>query len=68
MVKKSKMSDFETINITDIEPSVYNPRQTSNTEYNKLSNSINEFGVINPIILNLRNNHITGGHQRYEVV
>lgn len=38
------MSDFETINIVEIKPSTYNPRQISNTEYNKLSNSINEFG------------------------
>jgi len=62
------MSDFETINIVEIKPSTYNPRQISNTEYNKLSNSINEFGVINPIIINLRNNHIIGGHQRYDVL
>jgi hypothetical protein len=30
-------NDFDTINITDIVPSVYNPRKISNTEYDKLS-------------------------------
>ena len=64
------MSDdgFEKISITDIVPSVYNPRKINNREYEKLSNSINEFGVISPIILNLKNNHIIGGHQRYDVL
>ena len=44
-------NNFDKINITDIVPVTYNPRSISNTEYNKLSNSINEFGVINPIIM-----------------
>lgn len=62
------MSDFEKIKITDIKPSTYNPRKISNTEYNKLSKSISEFGVISPIIINLRTNHIIGGHQRFDVL
>lgn len=62
------MKTYDTINIEDITPSTYNPRKISNTEYNKLSRSINEFGVISPIIINLKNNHIIGGHQRYEVL
>lgn len=62
------MNSFETINIKDINPVGYNPRKISDTDFNKLSNSISEFGVINPIILNLKNNHIIGGHQRYSVL
>ena len=62
------MKTYDTINIEDITPSTYNPRKISNNEYNKLSRSINEFGVISPIIINLKNNHIIGGHQRYEVL
>ena len=61
-------NNFDTINITEIAPSTYNPRQISNTEYNKLSNSISEFGVISPIIVNLKNNHIIGGHMRYDAL
>ena len=58
----------KTIKITDIVPARYNPRKISNEEYNKLSNSINEFGLVDPIIINLNNNHIIGGHQRYDVL
>lgn len=60
--------DFEKIQITDIEPADYNPRKISKKEYNKLSNSINEFGLVDPIIVNLKNMHIIGGHQRYDVL
>ena len=59
---------IEEINIKDIKPSKYNPRKISNEEYNKLSRSIDEFGIVDPIIINLNNNHIIGGHQRYEVL
>lgn len=60
--------DFDKIKITDIVPAQYNPRKISNAEYNKLSNSISEFGFVDPIIINLKNNHIIGGHQRYDVL
>lgn len=64
----SNSLDFDKINISDIKESTYNPRTINDREYNKLSNSISEFGVISPIIINLRNNHIIGGHQRYNVL
>lgn len=61
--------EFEKIKITDIEPAEYNPRKISKKEYKKLSNSINEFGLVDPIIINLKNgNKIIGGHQRYDVL
>ena len=60
--------DLETIPITSIIPAEYNPRKISDTEYEKLANSINEFGFVDPIIINLNNNHIIGGHQRYTVL
>ena len=62
------MDSFEKINIEDIIPANYNPRQISNADYNKLSKSINEFGVISPIIINLKNNHIIGGNQRWGAI
>lgn len=58
----------ETIKITDITPARYNPRKISNEDYKKLTNSINEFGLVDPIIINLNNNHIIGGHQRFDVI
>lgn len=59
---------LEEIQITDIIPSEYNPRRISEEEYEKLSKSLNSFGVVDPIIINLKNKHIIGGHQRYDVL
>lgn len=59
---------MDTIKITDIVPAEYNPRKISDDDYNRLSNSITEFGFVDPIIINLKNNRIIGGHQRYEVL
>ena len=61
-------SGFDTIDFTDIIPADYNPRILSDEEYTKLSRSIDEFGLVDPIIINLKNNHIIGGHQRYRVM
>ena len=58
----------ETIKINDIIPSEYNPRLISNEEFIKLKNSINEWGLVDPVIINLQNNHIIGGHQRFSVL
>ena len=58
----------EKIKIEDIEPAEYNPRKISKKEYKKLSKSISEFGLVDPIIINLKNMHIIGGHQRYDVL
>ena len=60
--------EIEKIKITDIKPAEYNPRQITSEELTKLTNSINEFGLVDPIIINLKNNKIIGGHQRYEVL
>lgn len=58
----------EKININDIKPADYNPRTISKKEYNKLKESIDKFGLTDPIIVNLKNNTIIGGHQRYSVI
>lgn len=60
--------NIKKINIQDIALSSYNPRKIRDEEYNSLKNSINEFGVVDPIIVNLKNNNIVGGHQRYNVL
>ena len=59
---------FDKIDFKDIVPADYNPRILSDAEYTKLSKSIDEFGLVDPIIINLKNNHIIGGHQRYRVM
>lgn len=60
--------EIDKIKITDIKPAEYNPRQITSEELQKLTNSISEFGLVDPIIINLKNNRIIGGHQRYEVL
>ena len=56
------------IKVSDIVPAEYNPRMISDDEFEKLSSSIGEFGLVDPIIINLNNNRIIGGHQRYDVL
>ena len=60
--------DLETIPITSIIPAEYNPRKISEEDFKKLKNSIKTFGLTDPIIVNLKNNTIIGGHQRYDVL
>lgn len=63
--------DIVKINIASINPAPYNPRKDlkpTDPEYIKLKNSIHEFGYVEPIIVNRRNNVIIGGHQRYKVL
>lgn len=60
--------EIEQIKITDIVPADYNPRLISEDEALKLRNSLDKFGMVDPIIVNLKNNHIIGGHQRYDVL
>lgn len=58
----------ETINIDDLEEAEYNPRNISQQELTKLKNNIDEYGIVDPIIINLKNNRIVGGHQRYKAL
>jgi len=62
------MIDVEKIKITDLITSDYNPRIMPEKESAKLRNSLENFGLVDPIVINLKNNHIIGGHQRFEVL
>ncbi len=62
------MSNVEKIKLIDLELADYNPRQISDNNIDKLRNSIHSFGFVDPIIVNLKNNRIIGGHQRYKVL
>ena len=61
---------FEKVNIGDLQEASYNPRKKlkpSDTEYQKIKRSIEEFGYVEPIIVN-NDNTIIGGHQRLSVL
>lgn len=61
------VKNLKEINISDITPSDYNPRKISDKDFNKLKKSLKEFGLVDPIIINLKTNNIIGGHQRFDV-
>ena len=56
------------VDINELISPEYNPRQITDDEMGKLKNSINEFGYVDPIIVNKHNNHVVGGNQRYEAL
>lgn len=63
--------DIVKIDISSLNSAPYNPRldlKPTDPEYIKLKNSIQEFGCVEPIVVNKRNNVIVGGHQRYKVL
>ena len=60
--------EVKIINIEDIHEAGYNPRTITNSELTKLKNNIQAFGIVDPIIVNLKNNNIVGGHQRYKAL
>ncbi|MBQ6220079.1 MAG: ParB N-terminal domain-containing protein [Methanobrevibacter sp.] len=64
----SETIETSTIKITDIVPARYNPRKISAEDYQKLNDSISEYGLVDPIIININNNRIIGGHQRFDVL
>lgn len=57
--------------LTDLVPADYNPRKDlkpGDPEYEKLRRSIEEFGYVEPIIVNDATGHVVGGHQRIKVL
>jgi len=61
----------EKIPIDRLNPAAYNPRknlQPGDPEYEKLRQSIEEFGYVDPIVWNERTGNIVGGHQRFKVL
>lgn len=64
---KTKILEIDSLKIAE-----YNPRknlQPGDIEYDNIKKSIEEFGYVEPIIVNeSRNNTIIGGHQRVKVL
>ena len=62
--------NIEKRSIADLKPAEYNPRKAltpEDAEYQKIKRSIENFGYIDPIIINM-DGTIIGGHQRYTVL
>lgn len=60
---------LEKIKIIDMSPAGYNPRTITEDEKTRLKNSIDNFGIVEPILIALQNNNqIIGGHQRFQIL
>ena len=58
--------NIEKIQINKLKPATHNPRQISTKQYNDLKESIERFGLVDPIVVN-KDMTIIGGHQRYKI-
>ena len=54
---------IERVAINKLKPASYNPRQISTKQYKDLKESVNRFGIVDPIIVNKNGNVVIGGHQ-----
>lgn len=62
---------IQEIEFSRLIPADYNPRVALTPdmpEFERLKNSIETFGNVEPIVWNERTGHIVGGHQRYSVL
>lgn len=60
----------EDIEISKLNPAPYNPRkdlQPGDPEYEGLKKSINEFGLVDPLVVNF-DGTVIGGHQRLKIL
>ena len=62
--------EWRTIPVGELKPAAYNPRKklkAGDKEYEKIKNSIQEFGYVEPVIVNY-DMTVIGGHQRLTVL
>lgn len=66
----AKQIKTKTWKLKDINPAKYNPRTISDSSLEKLEASIEKFGLIQPLIVNIHNktNVLVGGHQRLKAM
>lgn len=60
--------EITTKKLEDLKPAPYNPRDISDDSLEGLANSLNEFGLVQPIVWNKRSGYIVGGHQRVKAM
>ncbi len=63
--------DIRKMKISDLRPADYNPRQDlqpGDPEYEKIANSIEEFGYVEPVVWNEQTGNVVGGHQRLKIL
>ena len=55
---------MKTVKLAELNPAPYNPNYMDKTQTKQLSQSIDTWGYLDPIIVNKRNMVVVGGHQR----
>jgi ParB-like chromosome segregation protein Spo0J len=62
---------IERIAISELRPAPYNPRvalRPGDPAYERLTRSLDEFDLVQPLVWNRRSGHLVGGHQRLEIL
>lgn len=60
--------NIQEIQIKDLKPAPYNPRDINDEALDGLESSLTRFGIVEPIIWNQKTGFIVGGHQRLKVL
>lgn len=63
--------NIQKLKISELKAAKYNPRkklEKTDESYKRIKASIEEFGFIDPIIVNINNMTVVGGHQRLEIL
>jgi len=68
--KGKKVAEFKTVRmrVEDILLAEYNPRTISDEALAGLGRSVEEFGYMEPLVVNTRNGRLISGHQRLKVL
>ncbi len=56
------------INMADLKPAPYNPRDISDDALSGLRHSLEKFGYVDLLVVNKRNMRIISGHQRFKIL
>ena len=71
VMRRGEKMQIQKRRIDEIRPASYNPRialKEGDKNYEKLKRSIEEFGYVEPIIINEQTGNVVGGHQRLTVL
>ncbi len=68
MAKINLKPEIRDINMGDLKPAPYNPRDISDEALSGLRHSLEKFGYVDLLVVNKRNMRIISGHQRYKIL
>ncbi len=60
--------EIRKVKLSELKISEYNPRKISKDELQRLEDSMDKFGYVEPIVWNEKTGNIVGGHQRLKIL